>query len=327
MFSLIIPTRDRSDLLRRCLQSIINQDIDPACYEIIVVDNGSIDNTKQIVESFHRQVSNVRYFFDQTPGLHTGRHRGLKEARGDILVYVDDDIEALQGWLAAIVNCFQNPNVMMVGGNNLPKYAITPPDWLLNLWRRPNLGGHAIPYLSVLELPSGRRNISPYFVWGCNFSIRKQVVLDADGFHPDGMPQDLIRFRGDGETHVSKYVAVRGLLCLFDSQASVYHAVTSERMTFSYFKRRAFDHGVSHSYTRLRNSQPKFNIPDAIAYAKYHTRIIRMGLKNLLEEDCEIKALNESIMQNYQEGYTYHQNAYRDDPEVRKWVHKTNYFS
>lgn len=330
MFSVVIPTYNRSNLLQLSLQSILDQVFPISQFEVLVIDNGSVDNTKHIVESFQRLAPNIRYFYDQTPGLHVGRHRGMKEAKGDILVYVDDDIEAMQGWLSAIAVCFQDPDVVMVGGNNLPRYSTTPPDWLLNLWQRPSLGGHAIPYLSVLELPEGRRDFSPYYVWGCNFSIRKQIVLDAEGFHPDGMPQDLIRFRGDGETHISKYVAECGLRCVFDSKASVYHAVTSERMTFNYFKRRAFNQGVSDSYTFLRNAHANLNelskIPNVIAYAKRYARKIRESLKNISTEDSDLKELNQFVKQSYQEGYTYHQNAYRDDPEVRKWVHKANYF-
>jgi glucosyl-dolichyl phosphate glucuronosyltransferase len=330
MLSVVIPTKNRANLLQIALKSIIDQGLLDNQFEVLVVDNGSTDHTKLIVESYQRQASNVRYFYDQTPGLHVGRHRGLKEARGDILVYVDDDIEAMQGWLAAIADCFQNPDVMLVGGNNVPKFANPPPDWLVKLWQRPTLGGHAISYLSVLELPEGRRDISPYYVWGCNFSIRKQVVLDAVGFHPDGMPLDLIRFRGDGETHISRYVAEHGLRCVFDSKASVYHTVTSERMTFEYFKQRAFNQGISDSYMHIRNAQIKFNkvslSQKGIALTKKNICNILRFLKIFYLKNSELKTLTKSISQNYQDGYTYHQNVYRDDPEVRSWVHKANYF-
>jgi len=93
----------------------------------------------------------------------------------------------------------------MAGGNNLPMFLETPPTWLTALWNRPtDLSGRALPALSMLELTGPPRNISPYYVWGCNFAIRKDVLIKAGGFHPDGMPKESIRFRGDGETHVSR---------------------------------------------------------------------------------------------------------------------------
>ena len=78
------------------------------------------------------------------------------------------------------------------------------------------------------------------------------ILIAAGGFHPDGMPKELIRFRGDGETHVSRHVAESGLECVFHPGASVHHKVTPERMTYAYFRQRGFNQGVSDSYTQLR---------------------------------------------------------------------------
>jgi len=308
-------------------------------FEVLVIDNGSTDNTKQVVESFQQQSVEVRYFFDPTPGLHVGRHRGLKEAGSDVLVYADDDIQATPTWLAAIAENFADPAVALVGGNNYPDFKAAPPSWLEELWQRSSMdGGHAIGWLSVLSLPEGRRDFSPYLVWGCNFSIRKRVVLEASGFHPDAMPQDLIRFRGDGESHVSQFVAERGLRCVFDSRASVYHAVTPERMTMDYFRRRTYNQGVSTSYAQLRNPPASGVKPvqsaSPLALARRIVRGIRGKLRavfksesrELKSESRELRELRHAMDEGHQEGFAYHQIAYREDPEVRAWVHKPDYF-
>jgi glycosyltransferase involved in cell wall biosynthesis len=120
--SVIIPTRNRANYLKNAFESIKNQSLPSNEYEVIVVDNGSTDNTKQIVEEFNSNVQNIRYFFDATPGLHIGRHIGLKESQSDILVYADDDIEAFPTWLEGIWESFQDNNVALVGGKNLPKW-------------------------------------------------------------------------------------------------------------------------------------------------------------------------------------------------------------
>jgi len=299
-------------------------------FEILVIDNGSTDHTKQVVESFQQQAANTRYFYDPSPGLHVGRHRGLQEADGEVVVYADDDIQATPTWLSAIAENFAEPDVALVGGNNYPDFKATPPHWLEALWQRPAMGGKAITSLSVLSLPEGRRDCSPFLVWGCNFSIRKRVLLEAGGFHPDAMPQELIRFRGDGESYVSQYVLDNGLRCVFDSRASVYHAVTPERMTLDYFRRRSYNQGVSDSYARLRNAalvgfkpvQP-FNL---LALAKRIARGIRGRLRIFKPESRELRELYQAMREGHQEGFAYHQVAYRDDPEVKAWVHKQDYY-
>jgi glycosyltransferase involved in cell wall biosynthesis len=300
-------------------------------FEVIVIDNGSMDHTRKMVESFQQQASNIYYYFDPTPGLHVGRHRGLQEAGGEVLVYADDDIQATPTWLAAIAENFADPAVAMVGGNNYPDFKATPPHWLEMLWQRRALGGQAIPSLSVLSLPDGKRDFNPFLVWGCNFSIRKRVVLEAGGFHPDAMPQELIRFRGDGETHISRYVLESGLRCVFDSRASVYHAVTPERMTLEYFRRRAYNQGVSDSYTQLRNAPAAGRVRPArsaslLALARRIARGIRGRLRRFKPESHELRELHQALREGHQQGFAYHQRVYRDDPEVSAWVHKTDYF-
>jgi hypothetical protein len=59
---------------------------------------------------------------------------------------------------------------------------------------------------SILDFGNAIQEISPDYVWGCNFSIRKEVLLKVRGFHPDGMPDEFLRYRGDGETSVSREI-------------------------------------------------------------------------------------------------------------------------
>ena len=327
MISLIIPTRNRARLLNETLRSLCDQTLSTTTFEVIVVDNGSTDQSASIVQSWFNRLTNLRYFYDPEPGLHTGRHRGIIEAQSDVLVFTDDDIKALPNWLSTIVAAFKEPAVAMMGGNNLPMFLRPPPNWINSLWiHRDRNGARFLPFLSIQEQPDGHYEISPYKVWGCNFAIRKQILLEAGGFHPDGMPRKLIRFRGDGETHVSRYVAQKGLKCIFDSEASIYHKVPPERMTFRFFRQRGFNQGVSDSYTQLRCdlvSKDNYSLAD---------RLMSWGLRKLLAFKNELsispdarKALSE-FRSGHQEGYIYHQNAYRNDPEVRKWVHRERYF-
>src|SRR5690349_14534612 len=97
--SVIIPTRHRPDLLRGTLLSLSCQTAGASTFEVIVVDNGPSEESAVVASSFRNAIAQLRYVEEPTPGLHNARHRGMAEARADILVYADDDIEAFPGWI------------------------------------------------------------------------------------------------------------------------------------------------------------------------------------------------------------------------------------
>lgn len=325
MLSVVVPTRNRASLLDAFLGSLVEQTLAPAEYEVIVVDNGSSDATPDVAARHAARAGNVRCVHEPAPGLHEGRHRGLKEAAGEVLVYADDDIEPLPTWLAAVREAFADPAVALVGGNDLPLFMAEPPRWLRRLWERPTPGGgRALPSLSIMELPGGMRPFSPYRVWGCNFSVRKAVVLAAGGFHPDGMPRELIRLRGDGEVHVARHVERAGLICLFHPGASVRHKVTPERMTLEYFRSRGYGQGISDSYALLREGGGGTNGPRAGLLARGlawgHRR-----LRDWIHLDADARRALAAERDGYREGFAFHQQAYRDDADLRAWVHRPSY--
>ncbi|PIA74454.1 hypothetical protein CDR19_05155 [Ectopseudomonas toyotomiensis] len=325
MISVIIPTRNRADLLAQALDSIASQCMDSSAFEVVVVDNGSTDTTSDVIEEYRGSIPNLIGIYAPDPGLHNGRHAGMMAAKGEILVFADDDIEALPTWLESIAEAFQDSDVAMVGGNNYPKFLEEPPHWLRKLWKRSDTQGyHFIPSLSVIEFTHSPRNISPYLVWGCNFSIRKDVLLQAGGFHPDGMPQELIRFRGDGETHVSRFVEGSKMKCVFHPGASVYHKVTPERMTMRYFYQRGFNQGISDSYTSLREAQ---NTKETIENNRLRGIIVSaVGKVARFFEGRELRLALEALRKGHKDGFDYHQQVYRDDLEVREWVHRSVYY-
>src|SRR5262249_31079384 len=156
-------------------------------------------------ETFNR----LRYVYDASPGLHVGRHHGFREAEGDILVFIDDDIEAFPTLLSSIEEAFEDNEVALVGGKCLPKYDGRVPEWLSAMWVPNSRGERSFGYLSLIDLGEVPKRVDPLLVFGCNFSIRRAVLTEAGGFHPDGFPEQLTRFRGDGETYVSRYLATR----------------------------------------------------------------------------------------------------------------------
>lgn len=328
--SVIIPTRNRCQSLKGVLESILAQNFPKENFEVIVVDNGSKDETKSIVEGYSSKI-NLQYYYDDRPGLHIGRNDGIRLSKGDILVFADDDIEAFPTWLEGIYDSFLDESVFLVGGKNLPKYEENPPFWILEKWYCLCNYGHCVFELSILDFGNEIKEIPPYYVFGCNFSIRKQVLLNTEGFHPDGMPFDLIRYRGDGETYVSNFLKEKNLKTLYNPQASIYHLVPKERLTIDYFCKRAFCQGISDSYSHLRNHNNNLSGNSNIKKWKKIIRTI-LGIESVtylkkFETKFNMTDYEKRIYQSYTIGYSYHQEQYKRDKSIREWVHKDNYLS
>ena len=135
MLSVIVPTRDRAELLELALHSLAQQTLSPSNFEIVVVDNGSRDGTQAVVAQFKKMsVGSIRYIYAASAGLHLGRHYGLREASGDIVVFIDDDIEAFPTFLATIAVAFENPQIALVGGKCLPRHEGRVPEWFSAMW-------------------------------------------------------------------------------------------------------------------------------------------------------------------------------------------------
>jgi glycosyltransferase involved in cell wall biosynthesis len=311
--SVVIPTRDRAQHLSGALESLTRQTYPRDKFEVIVVDNGSTDGTREVCTSFMNRIPQFRYLYEETAGLHAGRHRGMKTAKSDILVYADDDIEAFPMWLEGIAEAFCDEQVVLVGGKNLPKFEQEPPVWILRMWKKDHQGGRMLPYLSILDLGDEVKVISPYCVFGCNFSIRKSILLEAGGFHPDAMPPDLIRYRGDGETHVARYIIEHDYKAVYHPNASIYHIISSDRMTEKYFVRRAFSQGISDSYTEIRTKKARSFLTN---YRFHLKRRLLMTLACIRRDKIKV---------GYFKGYSYHQEQVMNDLSLYDWVTRKSY--
>jgi glycosyltransferase involved in cell wall biosynthesis len=328
--SIIIPTRNRGLFLKEALDSILSQTLGAGEFEILVIDNGSTDITAEIAKEFIAKSNQIRYFFVSEPGLHVGRHLGAQEAKGEILVYVDDDIIATSGWVKAIKDAFNDPKIALVGGKILPKWEGDVPDWI-NLFKSEVEYGWTIGYLSLLDFGDVLKEIPAYYVYGCNFSIRKSVLYECGGFHPDSMPQELIRYRGDGETALSLTVTQKGYKAIYEPKATVYHRVPPERLTIDYFCRRAFNQGISDSYTEIRQKHGLGNIGTGNSQK---TSLLSKILKKVLQLFMywKTKLVSEQypieiqIRKVYEEGKTYHREQVAEDPKLLEYVLKDKYY-
>jgi hypothetical protein len=159
------------------------------------------------------------------------------------------------------------------------------------------------------------------------------AIEAAGGFHPDGFPREMIRFRGDGETHVTNVIRNRGWTTIFDSEASVHHHVPLVRMTRAYFEERAFAQGISDSFAAVRRyrghsfglrhrTESLLRSRIKIARELWHGFGFRSDV--IQRELLEIRL---ATLRAWVKGYTYHQSAIREDAGLLSWVLKEGYLT
>ncbi|MDP2907444.1 MAG: glycosyltransferase family 2 protein [Nanoarchaeota archaeon] len=118
IISVIVPTYNRSDLLNKCLSSLINQTFLKKFYEIIVIDDGSNDNTKNIVLKFKRKYPDISYFYQKNQGHSIARNKGISNSKGKFIAFTDDDCIVEKDWIKKIVKTFEKyPCGVAVGGS------------------------------------------------------------------------------------------------------------------------------------------------------------------------------------------------------------------
>ena len=113
--SVAVITFNRAEWLKDALASLTEQTRPPD--EVVVVDNGSKDHTKDVVLSFSDRL-NIKYVYEPVRGIPHARNTAIKNATGDIIASIDDDCVADDNWLKQIeIPFIKDPNIGVVGGN------------------------------------------------------------------------------------------------------------------------------------------------------------------------------------------------------------------
>ena len=120
--SVIIATLNRSDHLQKILESIEKLKVsDDLTYEILLIDNASSDKTKELIDAYARKKPQIyKYFFEARKGKSNALNLGLRNARGEIIMFADDDVIVDPNWLSALWNTFESkPDAIAIQGKIL----------------------------------------------------------------------------------------------------------------------------------------------------------------------------------------------------------------
>jgi glycosyltransferase involved in cell wall biosynthesis len=237
--SVILCTYNRAGSLPTALESVVSSRLPSSVeWEVLVVDNNSSDDTRAVAERFcHTHPNRVRYIFEPLQGKSNALNRGIREARGEILAFVDDDVTADPNWLVELTAPLLKQDAWVgVGGRILPPPAFRPPSWMA--LEGPNAVSGV---LALFDLgPKGFELTEPPY--GTNMAFRKQVFEKYGGFRVDLGPCPGSEIRGE-DTEFGRRILGAGERLWYQPSAIVCHPVTENRLKQQYFLRFFFDHG------------------------------------------------------------------------------------
>jgi len=168
--SVLVATRNRARQLERMLLSVEEQALDGRSCELIVVDNGSVDDTQSALKREWTRFTLVA-LYEETAGKSRALNRGLDVAAGDLVVFTDDDITASPNWLRSLYEAFvKYSSAAVFCGPIVPKFPPGTPEWMGDHYSAGGMFGKFEPDLTEGPLPAG---MLPF---GANFAVRRSVM-------------------------------------------------------------------------------------------------------------------------------------------------------
>ncbi len=194
LVSIVIPAYNEEKGVSKTIESVLKQDYSP--FEVLVVDNNSTDNTKEVAREF-----GVRVLSEKNKGVAHARQLGFTEAKGDIIISTDADTIHPKNWISNIIKEFsRDPKIVAVGG--LGEFYSGPPS------ARFASKYLFYPFLVVDKIFSGGWNLS-----GFNMAIKKDAFMKTGGFATNlHMGEDIdlsTKLRKIGKVVISKNISVK----------------------------------------------------------------------------------------------------------------------
>ncbi|HEU4432399.1 MAG TPA: glycosyltransferase family A protein [Pyrinomonadaceae bacterium] len=245
--SVVIPTYNRSTLLRDAVQSVLDQDTQ-APFEIVIVDNNSQDDTESVARALvEKHPQNIQYVRETEQGNAHARNRGVRTARGAIVAFIDDDVAVESDWLTTLLRALDSqPGLSFVGGRVLPQWSGPPPSWLTP--------DHWSP-LALLDYGPDEFVIagdSPRGLLTANIAFRRDVFDDVGWFSPH--LQRVKNIIGSMEdTEFLMRVCRSGRKGLYLPQMIARAPVEPERLSKTYHRR--WHTGQGHFYAVMRDPE------------------------------------------------------------------------
>jgi glycosyltransferase involved in cell wall biosynthesis len=271
VLTVLMATRNGASTLPKVLAGYCALVAPPGGYRLIVVDNGSTDQTRAIVESFQDRLP-VTYLFEPRAGknvaLNTALGVALQQASTDLLVFTDDDATPVPQWLAELARAaVQQPDYALFGGAIVPDWEATPADWVTRLVPLGLTFGITGP-----DLPEGP--IFAGLIWGANMAVRRRVFDTGYRFDETVGPNGGAYAMGS-ETQLTRMLADHGEKSWFCPAAVVGHYIRAHQLTEASVVQRAWRFGRGKFRQDRRGPYPYlFGVPRWM-FSRYAVEVLR----------------------------------------------------
>ena len=308
--SVIIPTYNRAHLVCDTLDSLYRQDLSADDFEVLVVDNNSKDETKQVVEKYitsHREY-NIRYIFEPRQGDYFARNRGAEEAKGKYLVFTDDDALFDTNYLSTILNLFETyPNVGVVGTRIVIKWeGGSPANWIKPYEHLLGAISHANKGYLITN--------SGLFINNGSLAIKRDLYIEVGGNNPGQIGDYLI---GDAEAGLCRKLHKLNVPIAFTDDVTMHHRqFVGKNDTVIDIRRRMENNGIAEAYTDVfvnNNSSHQTTLREYLQYWFYRLTLRQRKALRAYFELSKRKKYNEYIIR------------FREDEEIQKQIVGTKY--
>ena len=237
-YSVVIATYKRAADLRETLKSLSALQPDGP-WEVIVVDNNSPDDTRQVVEAAATGFPvELRYLFEREQGRSPALNAGIRAARGSIIVTTDDDVRVPVDWLNRAAEGLERLQCDYVGGRVLPIWGGPRPEWL------PNRGGKQWAVIALLDYGAQPIEFGARVPLGVNMAFRREAFDRAGLFDPHtGRRAGTLLGQEVREWCIrARKAGVRGF---YIPELVLEHIIPADRLNKSYFRRWFYWRGIS----------------------------------------------------------------------------------
>ncbi|MBU1181087.1 MAG: glycosyltransferase [Proteobacteria bacterium] len=254
IISVVVATRNRAASLARLLDGLVGQ-IGAPPFEVIIGDNGSSDDTPMVVERARDRLQ-VRYVHEERPGKSRTLNAALKLARGELIVFTDDDVLPQSDWLAQLhVAALRHTDANIFGGRIGVDMKSVP------LWvaRSFNLMG-----LLASCHDKGERNVRygyREYPFGPNMAVRRHCIAGLNKPYPEYLGPGTKMPVGDEPTFLSQLSPPEANDRLFVASACVMHAVEAENVFFIKAIKRCYLAGLAHGMLGIFHMSQDRNSP------------------------------------------------------------------
>ena len=237
--SVVVCSYNREQYIADAIESLLYQTLSPELFEILIIDNNSKDRTGEIaldyVERFGKS-HQIRYIKESNQGLCFARNRGIVEAKGKFIVYMDDDGIADPDFLEVQYNFLvEHDYVVGLGGKIIPRYVHGKPKWidgiLEGLVSKVDHGDKVFRY-------TGKK-----YPVGCNMTYRKDILVQVGMFDTAvGQVGDNV-VRGD-ETELYNRIKKLNRPVYYLPKSRVEHVIEKNRLTRAHIKKMSEGVGI-----------------------------------------------------------------------------------